>query len=132
MHRKLFHNYNFKGKIKKSKNKNLYLYIIIANWEVMIKLLEYKLLTKEKHINKLKWAILNHKKYKSMRHFSNLNNRFSSQDIMKEKNNSSNTWHWLKDRQKEGFIDFIKTENNLSYWELTDKGKRIKQTLKNL
>jgi len=80
--------------------------------------------------DKLLWAILNHKKYRVMKHFINLKNRFSSSEVHTLFNDPSNASHWLKAREAEGFIMLVKKENNMSYWRLTKEAKKIKKLLK--
>lgn len=109
----------------------MYYYTITANWNTLLKLLEHNLFLKQNYNDKLILAILNHKKYRALKYFINLKNNFSSFDIsILFSKKYSNASHWLKDRETEGLIKLIRRENNISYWELTQEGKKLKSLFK--
>lgn len=132
IHKKILDLYNLKGKIKKIKDKNLYVLTLIPNWDTLLKLLNHDVfLYAPHHKKRLIWAIQNHKRYRSLKYITNINNKFDVSIIKNISNmNYSFSSHWIKKREKENLVEFIKKEGRKQIWKLTNQGINIKNILK--
>ncbi len=131
IHKKVLELYGLKGKIKKVKNKNLYLLILVNNWEMLLNLLKYDLFAHAPHHrNKLIWTIKEHKKYRVLKYLLSLPEPFSIKELEVLTNKNYNYGAtWIKRRYREGIIIPISKKANRRYWNLSPKGKTIRNVL---
>ena len=130
LHKKILDIHGFNGKIKKAKDKNLYKLILTNNWNMLIKLLEYDLFFNiPHHKEKLIWTIRNHNKFRSLKYFINLPNKFDFYALTTITNREGNyCYNWLRKRRKDNLIERV----DKGIWKLTNDGIKIRNVLNKL
>ncbi len=128
-YKQILDNFNFKGKIKKDKHKDLYTLTININWRRLLLLLDFDLLENKSHKEKLIWLITNHKRYKSLKHFTSLPSNFNIQALKQQiPARKVILYNWLQKRVREGLI----SKELVNSWNLTKDGIQLKETLNKL
>ncbi len=133
IYKKLLSRFGISGKIVKEKNKNLFIFRSYLNWNNLLTILDCGMFKYSEHEASLKKTIIEHKKFKAMKHLIKIKDKISVNFLGKITNRPNYySSSWLRDRGKEGIIRKIGKRGNAYVWELTMNGKKIKGILNKL
>lgn len=125
---KLLSHLGIHGNYKPAKTK-MFIYTTYINWSGLLKLYQSELLGNKTGV--LENVIKGHKRFRSLKHMTILPQNFSTSDFMKSSNKSYGySATWLRDRQKEGFIEKTGQDHNQNIWKLTDNGESLASLLR--
>jgi bifunctional DNA-binding transcriptional regulator/antitoxin component of YhaV-PrlF toxin-antitoxin module len=121
------------GNIRKDNRKNLFVFHKPTNWDDLLRLLEYELFCRKSHFLKLKKAITEHKRYRSLKYLDLFSRDISTSDFRKLTNRSYEyTYTWLRDREREKMIERLDKRNGMNIWRLNEKGKKMRKLMSDL
>jgi hypothetical protein len=118
------------GKFKKDAKKNFFIFTASLNWNSLLKIYELDLLKFTKHQNRLVKSIIQHKKYKSMKHLVHVPLKFQRVIRLPERGRTYLN-SWLRDRTEEGILQRI-DESGKNLWVLTKKGVYVKKMMEKI